>query len=802
MGWPIVPCEAKAFLPKGWVRMANDAAAIEGWDNPKGGHKAFAGTGVRIEGDMLVFDLDIDTPEVMDAMIRMLKREFPELKGGLMRSSGGVSLAIFMRVSEPVGYRRTAIYGDGEKVEVFGSKVTRYFAIHGPHSKPGREYSWITKPPWECALSSLPVFDAARIGALVDRCDAVFAEHLARVPNTERPEDTASIVYDLEPGKTFITTDGAEVELEALERELAPGDEARGILDRKAWTASKRKNHCKAFLGPNNRLIVFDFQEYVSHRWKGNEPLEPVDIGDEARARLKAVLDNAAESAPDAPKAKAVIGPPRRPPAGCPLADALAWMVEAFAHCRGDVIVPIWDIDVGAAMSVTEFNHRYQKYSEQKAGSKPGVLSYASRVWLGHPDMVEIDGFDMRPDMPFPLFEEDGKRYKNVYAPPAHRGEGEVETFIAFMAHLIPDEAEREHYLDSVAYKVMNPHIPGLATIMVAEGADGGTEQSGTGRGTWFKILERLFGWRYAKRVDWEIVAGTSPQATYTDWQADLVMVFVEESKEVGSSRYTERKSVYEHLKTVVDSAPRRATVRAKYGKARDAMLNATFLFATNHADAMQIPDTDRRFLMISNGEKLGEALARAIHAWMAVEGNIAALERWLRLRDVSAYDPMAAPIMTDARERMVELAASEVDHAVRDVLKYVRGKAFTRSQVRDAAQGLLADIDITRSGNGVAQFNAAFKRVAHPLSMPGIRPKQQWRFRVSAHRGQERGYTLTQGWARHMENGWAHDAVLAEIMKNESDKHFTDRVQAGLAEVKAYSPKPYSGEDEPSKAE
>jgi hypothetical protein len=817
-GWVPVPCEAKERMLEGWTSMTVDREAIEGWDRRGSPHPNLKGTGIRLEGDVFVIDIDVDIPEVYDAIVERLYARWPDFfaeGGALERTSGGVKTAFFGRVSKPFKQSRTHGYTadaellaqlqqamtpesrkaikktlNGQKVEVFGGASNgRYFAWDGPHKKPGRFYAPVgERAPWNTRLDALPVFEHDEIHELVEMCEAVLAEHLTAIP-LSAPK-AGGVFYDLVPGMTFISKEGNEETLEELEARLETGVESgqRGLMDWESWSMSDSKAHCNAFIGPRGRLIIQDFMDDRQYRWEDDKPPAPVELSEATKAVLRE----------ERAKADAAQAADPEPPGGTPpppsardgtFQEALDWMIANFVHCKGDLVMPKYDVDPLSGMSVNEFHHRYQKYSQQRVGARPGVLSYATRVWLGHADMVAIDGYDMRPDMDWPLFYEGGKTFKNTYKPPNHKGDGDIEPWHRFMAHLLPKPAERERYQDTLAKKRQASAIPGPAIVMVAESEENlGDEQSGTGRGTLFKILIRLFGWRYAKIIDFEIFAGISNQATYTDWQADLVMAFIEESKESSNSGFIGGRSVYEHSKSMIDIDARRATVRAKYGKPREAMLNCTYLIASNHGNAFRIPASDRRYLILSNGEKMSEAMAMEMDSWMKQPGNIAALDRFLMARDVSHYNPMAVPMVTEARERMVEQSLGEVDRAVRETLNGMGGKAFTRAQVLTGTRILVEDPDLLRSTSGQVQFGQAFKRMTVGLSLPGIRPKKERRVRVGGE-GQVRAYVrsreherecdamdsdtlqgeITKSSVREVskEGRQDHDEKLAEAMKN-----------------------------------
>jgi hypothetical protein len=402
-------------------------------------------------------------------------------------------------------------------------------------------------------------------------------------------------------------------------------------------------------------------------------------------------------------------------------------MLHAFALTEvGARVVRIYSPHQPHQRTLEEFHHYYAPYSIAVQGGR----QFASRIWKNHPLRESVATIDMRPDMPFPIYVFEGRRYKNTYVAVRHSGEGEADTFLEFITHLLPDPIERAYFLDWRAHKQQKPGIPGHAVIMVAT-TDGGEEQQGTGRGTLFKILERLWGHRYVMHVDFDILSGTSAQGVYTDWLADSLLCCVDESRE-GTGKWGERKSNYERMK-LIDTGGRWKNVQGKNLPRRDSWIVASFIIASNHGDALMLPRGDRRFAVLSNGARLDEALARRIYAWMEVDGNLAALITWLKARDVSKFDMVGIPPMTAARERMMDLSVSDVDDAMQQALRAMPGKAFTRDQLLIHMQNLLFDSgnDLTLRESGKAQFAMAMRKVIG-LSMPGVRPKVQRRVRAA----------------------------------------------------------------------
>src|SRR5262245_14730337 len=131
----------KRPIEKGWPKKIVDEAEVLSWDR-----SALASTGMKIDGDLAVIDVDVSEADLVDALASALGQRFPALFiRGLVRHAGGPKEAWIVRVDEP--FRRLASqrwYRGRDPddpavpkhlVECFGSLGTRQFAIDGPHTR-------------------------------------------------------------------------------------------------------------------------------------------------------------------------------------------------------------------------------------------------------------------------------------------------------------------------------------------------------------------------------------------------------------------------------------------------------------------------------------------------------------------------------------------------------------------------------------------------------------------------------------------------------------------------------------------
>jgi hypothetical protein len=133
--------DCKRPIEKGWPTKIVDEAEVLSWDR-----SALTSTGLKLDGDLAVIDVDVSEAAFVDALAGAFDRRFPELFArGLVRHAGGAKEAWIARVDEP--FRRLAsrrwYHGNDPDdpavpkhlVECFGSLGTRQFAIDGPHTR-------------------------------------------------------------------------------------------------------------------------------------------------------------------------------------------------------------------------------------------------------------------------------------------------------------------------------------------------------------------------------------------------------------------------------------------------------------------------------------------------------------------------------------------------------------------------------------------------------------------------------------------------------------------------------------------
>ena len=226
--------DCKRSIEKGWPQRIVDAAEVLSWDR-----SALASTGLKIDGDLAVVDVDVADASLVETLADALGTSFPVLfECGLVRHTGGPKEAWIARVDEPfrrLASRRWYRGNDPDDpavpkhlVECFGSLGTRQFAVDGPHARNQAgevidEYQFAGgASPATTPRAALPVLPKA---AFVEACNlfdyiaaAAGLNTIKEVRNSRG--ETALRVFELEADTEVETQDHGAMTVAELERHM------------------------------------------------------------------------------------------------------------------------------------------------------------------------------------------------------------------------------------------------------------------------------------------------------------------------------------------------------------------------------------------------------------------------------------------------------------------------------------------------------------------------------------------------------------------------------------------------------
>ena len=417
------------------------------------------------------------------------------------------------------------------------------------------------------------------------------------------------------------------------------------------------------------------------------------------------------------------------------------------------------------------------QFADMEQRPRGGVWLYSEKAWTNmFPHRVTVQGHDnpvatrtaflesrettRAADLKYlPNGNEIAERYEqqfvNTWVPPQHAETDEApQVFLDHMDYLLPVDVERECFLDWLAFKLQNPDVRSYAVVLVAD------EAYGVGRSWLGKALHKVTCGQTGKVSLKQLIGkGTQAEQNYNDWSVGVQFIIVNEAKDV--DRLDFFKS-YETFKDRVDTSSAEERINPKYGPTRNEEMFWNALIFSNHADAIALPDDDRRVAVFTNPtEKRNSEYYTRL--WASLDGDEPARAYWWLLwRDVSSFDH-AAPPMTPAKQKMLEMTRSPSDEIMDWLEENAKGDIVTRrsleKMVRKAARDLGHE-KIEVSPSGVSNY--IWK------SIGTLRPdaKNGARYLIDSTREEVRAHRNWGKWGA-VDAKRDRDAIVSELEKN-----------------------------------
>ena len=446
--------------------------------------------------------------------------------------------------------------------------------------------------------------------------------------------------------------------------------------------------------------------------------------------------------------------------------EIVIWLRENFAliatgEQRGSGRIAPIRTRTATSTVISAFKTMMLPYRIEIAGPRGGITRVSPvDIWLTMPGRVEAAGFRTQPEKDWPIFEEGGKSYINLYRRPELPEDGDATIGREFLATLLPDDGERAWFEQALSHKLAFPWVPGPSVVMIAQ------DDYGTGRGLLFKLIIKMFGWQYVKQMEFADVIGRDGQAAYTDWLADSIIVLVDETSSDEDHRYQTRQRVYERLKDLVDTSRKRRRIKGKYEVIYDVECGAWFIFASNHNTPLAIADKDRRLTFLRNGLVQAPEFYAKLAAWMKDPANVGAFRRHLAGVDRSDFNPYAA-LPTTWKDIAAEDGLSILDEAVAFAFEVLPGEIVTREQVVATIRALRAKQGWPLRAEWEALVMLEVKRRGRRI---GIRDGRNWKWSLpQAGPRRAAAYARTEV-GRQKWSAADTTLALAELQKNETE--------------------------------
>ncbi len=242
---------------------------------------------------------------------------------------------------------------------------------------------------------------------------------------------------------------------------------------------------------------------------------------------------------------------------------------------------------------------------------------------------------------------------------------GNIDRWLDHCRHLVPNENELNHIWDIMAFKLQNPKTKiNHAVLHVGE--------EGSGKDLmWKPFIWSVCGY-YLKNL--AVVDGDRIQSQFNDHLESEILV-LNELKEPDSAA---RRDLANKLKPIIAAPPEMFSVNPK-GKKRYDVANRLFVLAfSNEQVPISLSSQDRRWFCIHSTadamEKIKPGSGADLVKWYE-DGNLEHIASWLYARDVSKFNPGAAPEMTEFKQNLLESGMSNLESSIVEMIRNRQGE-------------------------------------------------------------------------------------------------------------------------------
>ena len=232
-----------------------------------------------------------------------------------------------------------------------------------------------------------------------------------------------------------------------------------------------------------------------------------------------------------------------------------------------------------------------------------------------------------------------GNRWRNARPPVAA---GNVTPWLDHCRTLVPEAKELEHIFDVMAYKLQHPEVKINHAIL--HGGD-----QGSGKDTmWAPFIWSVCGPHLKNRG----LLDNDTMSSQFGYALESEILILNELKEPDAK---ERRALANKLKPVIAAPPEMLSVNRKGLHPYD-MVNRVFVLAfSNDPMPITLDSQDRRWFCVwSHAPRMTPDAAARMWAWYKT-GGFEAIGAWLTTRDVSAFNPGAAPMATEFKLNLIE---------------------------------------------------------------------------------------------------------------------------------------------------
>jgi hypothetical protein len=255
-----------------------------------------------------------------------------------------------------------------------------------------------------------------------------------------------------------------------------------------------------------------------------------------------------------------------------------------------------------------------------------------------------------------------GNRWRDARPQVDKGGKVDITPWLKHCETLVPEASEREHLFNVMAYKVQHPEVK--INHAVLHGGD-----QGCGKDTlWAPFIWAVCGPGMKNRG----LLDNDTLNSQWGYQLESEVLIINELKEPEAR---ERRALANKLKPIIAAPPEMLPINRKGLHPYD-MVNRMFVLAfSNDPVPISIDSQDRRWFCVwSTAPRMSPDAALKLWNWYK-SGGFEAIAGWLHARDVTTFNPAAAPAWTEFKSNLVEHGMSMAESYLVDMLHERRGE-------------------------------------------------------------------------------------------------------------------------------
>ena len=234
---------------------------------------------------------------------------------------------------------------------------------------------------------------------------------------------------------------------------------------------------------------------------------------------------------------------------------------------------------------------------------------------------------------------------------------GDITPWLDHCRHLVPDEVSLNHCFDVMAFKLQYPQRK-INHAILHKGPQG------IGKDTMYHpFIWAVCGENATNRG----LLDSDTMNSQFNYALESEILILNELREPDAK---DRRALANKLKPVIAAPPEYLSINRKNLRPYDMANRLLVLAFSNDPVPITLDSQDRRwFALSSNVPRMTPEASQRLWKWFA-QGGVSACAAWLAARDVSAFNPAAAPPVTEFKLTLIEQGMSANESYLVDLIR------------------------------------------------------------------------------------------------------------------------------------